>query len=180
MPKDLTDPTATPLPDMVPTDPPEPPARSEPDADLTPAPPAADAETDQSPAKLLSDPGKSRRLANLKPGDNEHARAAREAKRARPARPETLTRQDVLDILKQIAADDDESGAYRVAAARLLLTPEAQAGNWSCPLPCCQGRPFKSVTAWIEAMGAADKIAPREISKSVDEWLEGLDSKAEN
>lgn len=91
------------------------------------------------------------------------AKAARQDER----RGRADTREGVLAILREIAADEDESGAYRTAAARLLLAPETGAGDWSCPLPCCQGRPFETVGAWIEAMRQADTIAPPVLSPTM-------------
>src|SRR5207245_9987429 len=93
------------------------------------------------------------RRSNLKRGGiREHVEAKRgrdeakrEAKRSRAA-----TRAGILEILQEIVANEGESGAYRTAAARLLLTPEADAAV--CQRSCCKAREVPlSVAEWLEA-----------------------------
>jgi hypothetical protein len=89
---------------------------------------------------------------NLKRGENPEARAGRErAASGRPTRKGSRpvqTRDDILEVLREIAGDDGESGAYRVAASRLLLTPES---GTTCDRPCCVERAVpKSVLAWLD------------------------------
>jgi len=112
-----------------------------------------------------------RQTAGLRVGGIRANVAAKEA--AKAARAEAAqTRAGVLAILREIAADEDESGAYRTAAARLLLMPEAGV-ELRCPLPCCANRPG-NVVEWIERMAEADRIAPRKLKPEVQAWLDGL------
>lgn len=104
----------------------------------------------------------------------EAGRAAKLAEDER-RRASVATREGVLAILKEILLDADESGAYRTAAARLLLdTKGADAAG--CPLPCCSTRPG-SPAEWAAAMDKADEIAPRVVPASVQAWAEGLDAR---
>ena len=156
------------------SDPPDAPARSEPEAqpeaqpeaEATGEPPRAGGDGVVEPVPPNSSvPGKTRRLANLLPGGNASVVAARERKRAREApRPTIRTREDVLAVLREIVGDPDESGSYRTAAARLLLTPDG-APQGTCAFcrerPCecfhCRfGRAPKDVKEWIESIGSDD------------------------
>jgi len=94
--------------------------------------------------------GLSRRMSNLRPGNAEGARKAREAKAAKAtanARPEPMTADAVRGILASIVSDPDESGSYRTAAARLLLDAAREAG--ACQEPCCRGGVSSDVMAWL-------------------------------
>ena len=77
--------------------------------------------------------------------------------------PDASRREEILEILRSIVADEDESGAYRRAAARLLLMPELTAGE--CQRPCCTQQPYRSTIEWIKATRKADAQRLREARK---------------
>ena len=79
-------------------------------------------------------------------GQHVAAKKAREAERAGRAQ----SRAGILEILREIAQDEGEVGAYRVAASKLLLTPE---GDVTCNRACCKAdlpRVPKDVREWLD------------------------------
>lgn len=126
-------------------------------------PPTVSVSDDVNRSPTISDPGKtaSRRYRGLLQGNSamvtarrdkatrEQERQARDEATKRDRLAAVATREGVLAALRDILADPDESGAYRTAAARLLLMPEAET---PCARPCCARRePPPSVRAWLAA-----------------------------
>lgn len=77
------------------------------------------------------------------------AKAAREEER----RGRAATRAGILEILREITADEAQSGAYRTAAARLLLMPEAETPEHCRYCGHCKNNRElpASVAAWLDS-----------------------------
>lgn len=163
MPKDLTDPTTTALPDKARADPPESPdaapagASGEPvaggampEGKAMPAPPGAAGENAFGPpSQHFSAAGKRRNTAGLVRGD-EAMKAAKAAKLERRA-----SKSALIERLTQIAYDST-SDAYSVQAVRALFEELGYSGGDGCTRPCCAG-PVKqpsTVMAWLSSVEA--------------------------
>lgn len=137
------------------------------DTDGGGSPPAAAIELDQM-ALPCPAPTEKRPSGLKRGGIQQHLAAKRERER------QPMSRADVLRILQEIAADPDQSGAYRTAAARILLMPEAQDAGPMVPPEAGQVCGLCNLRRPTETLDWLNRRPDPALSPSVQAWLEGL------